>query len=146
MTANLRALVGPVLPEPVGERAGTDDAEKQPRGIIGTEKPIHSVPRRTPDVKKSRERLAFFETVATELATIKQDLGGYCTAKLLKNKHPGFVVFKHLSKQEVQEIVDGESFFPRTFAESITLRKFGITSSATLKKDRSKVKRAERGG
>ena len=127
LPANVCAVAEPVLAKRMGDPAVKDGEERQLRGIIGTEKAGHSkkVPRRTPDLKMSRERLAFLETVATELATIKHDLAGYCTAKLLKKKHPGFVAFKYISNLELQEIVDGEPFSPRAFAESLTLRKFG---------------------
>jgi hypothetical protein len=127
-------------------RAPKDAASHLPN-VVGTVEPGRAsrLPRRTPDLEKSRERLAFLGVAATELATIKQDLKGHCTAKILKNKYPGFVIWKCLSKQELQEIVEGEAFAPRTFAENLTLRKFGSTSRETLKKDRHKIKRSERG-
>jgi hypothetical protein len=142
---NRRATAEPVPSMPMGKTATTDDPATEPQSMMGTADPKRSgeMPRRTPDLKKSRERLAFLESIATELATIKQDLGRYCTVKLLKNKYPRFVIFKLLSQQELQEIVDGVPFSPRAFAENLTLRKFGITSRAALKKDRCKIKRAE---
>jgi hypothetical protein len=144
LIANMGAVGEPVPSKPLGELAAPNHAASQPRSVVGTAEP--KVPRRTPDLGKSRERLAFLESLATELATIKQDLKGHCTAKSLKQSRPRFVVWKYISKQELQEIVDGELFWPRTFAENLTLRKFGITSRATLKKDRHKIRRAERDG
>ena len=147
----LSSLPSPeLLPGTKGQvEAGLQLAEhgaSQYGSVIGTEGSIHTtrVPRRTPDLEKSRERLAFLESIATELVTIKQDLHGHCTAKSLTKKHPRFVVLGLISKQELQELVDGEAFSPKTYAENLTLRKFGITSRATLKKDRNKIKRAER--
>jgi hypothetical protein len=141
LIANMRAVVEPVLSKPLGELAAPEHAASQPRDVVETA--VAKVPRRTPDIEKSRERLAFFDSVATELATIKQDLKGYYTAKSLKQSHPKFVLWKLISKKELQEIVNGETFFPRTFAENLTLRKFGITSRETLKKDRYKIRRVE---
>jgi hypothetical protein len=109
-----------------------------PRG-----KSTRKVPRRTPDLEKSRQRLAYFNAVATELATIKQSLDGHCTTKSLKQMHPRFLVWKRLSKREIEEIAAGQPFYPKAFAENLTLREFGITSRETLKKDRQKIRRAQ---
>jgi len=98
--------------------------------------------RRKPDLKTSRDRLAFLELAAAELATLKQDLKKHCTAKGLKARHPKFTIWKHIPKQELQELIDGTPFWPKTFAESLALRKFGITSRETLKKDRRKINRS----
>jgi hypothetical protein len=148
LTANIRTVEERALSQWPGKPEAPNDAASQLPRVVGTVEPGRAsrIPRRrTPDLEKSRERLAFLGVAATELATIKQDLKGHCTAKILKNKHPRFVIWEYLSKQELQEIVDGEAFAPRTFAENLTLRKFGITSRETLKKDRHKIKRADRG-
>jgi len=101
-------------------------------------------PRRTPDFELSRERLELVRKLATELATIKPDLKGYCTAEGLKEKYPGFALWGLIHEDELKELVDGAEFRPKAYAESLTLRKHGITSRATLKKDRQKLRKAQR--
>jgi len=100
-------------------------------------------PRRTPDLDSSRERLALVGTLARELATIKQDLKRFCTPDNLKQKHPQFILWEHIDKAELKELTDGAAFAPKAYAEHLTLRKFGITSRETLKKDRRKLRKAE---
>lgn len=99
--------------------------------------------RRVPDLKSSRERIDFVRGLAIELATIKQDLTGFCTAKSLKSRHPEFGIWSVISASEVEEIVGGVAFTPKAFAETLTLRKFGITSRETLRKDRKKLRKAQ---
>jgi len=99
--------------------------------------------RRTPDLQSSRERLDLVNTLARELATIKPELKGYCTAENLKRRHPEFILWEHIDEAELRELVDGVEFTPRAFAENLTLRKFGITSRETLKKDRKKIRKAQ---
>jgi hypothetical protein len=78
------------------------------------------------------------------LATIKQELVVYCTAEGLKQKHPEFILWKHIDEAELRELADGIAFTPKAYAETLTLRKFGITSRETLKKDRKKLRKAQR--
>lgn len=101
-------------------------------------------PRRTPDLDTSRDRLALVDALARELATIKQDLKRFCTAEDLKQKHPQFILWEHIDKAELKELADGAAFAPKAYAESLTLRKFGITSRETLKKDRKKFRQAQK--
>jgi hypothetical protein len=101
-------------------------------------------PRRVPNLDVSRERLRLLDALATELATLKQDMAGYCTPQELKNRHPGFLLWAHLNDSDLKELVDGEPFFPKRYAETLTLRKFGITSRETLKKDRQKLRKVHR--
>jgi hypothetical protein len=117
----------------------SDDPQQGALGVRGG-KP----PRRTPDLSSSRERLELLKTLASELATIKQDLNGFCTAEDLRRKHPGFILWKHIDEAELKELVDGDAFTPKAYAENLTLRKFGITSRETLKKDRRKLRVAQR--
>jgi hypothetical protein len=100
-------------------------------------------PRRTPDLRSSRARVGLVNTLACELATIKQDLNGFCTAESLKKKHPEFVLWEHVTDIEIQELVNGTAFTPKAWAENLTLRKFGLTSRETIKKDRRKLRKAE---
>jgi len=97
-------------------------------------------------LRRSQERLALVQVLATELATLKQDLRHHCTAKSLKQKHPDFTVWHHIGDAELQELVEGEPFMPKAYAENLTLRKFGITSRETLKKDRKKIRKAGKDG
>jgi hypothetical protein len=120
-----------------------------PAGSISTTPKVqhpHSprAPRRVPDLDLSRERLRLLDALATELATLKQDLAGYCTPEELKKRHPDFILWAHLNDSEVKELVDGEPFFPKRYAEALTIRKFGLTSREALKKDRQKLLKAQR--
>jgi hypothetical protein len=83
-------------------------------------------------------------TLASELATIKHDLNGFCTAESLKKKHPEFVLWGCITDIEIKELVDGTAFTPKAWAENLTLRKFGLTSRETIKKDRKKLRQAQR--
>lgn len=103
-------------------------------------------PRRTPDLKSSRERLALVATLARELAFIKQEVKGYCTVDSLKRKHPKFALWSHIEDSQIKALVDGEEFTPKAYAESLTLIAFGLTSRETLKKDRRKLRRAKEAG
>ena len=112
--------------------------------VVGEPAPAVSRPRRTPDLKSSRERIELVAVLATELATIKQDLSGFCTAKSLKSKHPQFVLWSVISDSELEEIANGVSFVPKAYAENLTLRKSGLTSRETLRKDRRKLNKAQK--
>jgi putative N-acetylmannosamine-6-phosphate epimerase len=90
----------------------------------------------------SRERLELVKKLAGELATIKQDVAGYCTAEELKRRHPDFRIWDHLGEAEVREIAAGERFTPKAYAENLVIRHYGITSRETLKKDRRKLRNA----
>jgi hypothetical protein len=99
---------------------------------------------RVPDLQTSNDRLCFLDKLTRELATIKLDLKRYHTADELKRKHPEFVLWEQVSDAELKELVAGISFTPRAYAENLTLRKFGITSRETLKKDRRKIRNAKK--
>ena len=101
-------------------------------------------PRRVPDVKLSRERLNVCNRLARELATIKQALKGYVTPEALRKKYPDLALWEHLADTDLTELIGGTEFTPKAYAENLTLRAFGITSRETLKKDRQKVRAAER--
>jgi hypothetical protein len=103
-------------------------------------------PRRTPDLKSSRERLLLVDTLARELATVKLEVKVYCTPEGLKRKHPTFTLWTIIDDGQLRELVDGEPFTPKAYAEHLTLMKFGLTSRETLKKDRSKLRKAEKAG
>jgi hypothetical protein len=100
------------------------------------------VPRRIPDLDSSRQRLALVGTLSRELAILKQDLKGYCTAETLKQKYPRFTLWTLIEDSQIRELVNGEAFTPKAYAEILTLAKFGLTSRETLKKDRRKLRQA----
>jgi hypothetical protein len=100
--------------------------------------------RRGPNLAKSQERLALLENLAHELATVKQEIKGYCTSDILKRKHPKFILWTLIEDSQIKALVDGEEFTPKRYAENLTLAKFGLTSRETLKKDRQKLSRAEK--
>ena len=102
------------------------------------------MPRRKPDLQTSRERAELARDLATELATVKQELRRFRTAADLRLKHPEFILWKHIEQAELEELVDGTAFTPKAYAENLTLRKYGITSRETLKKDRQKLRKAQR--
>jgi hypothetical protein len=131
----------PVMPDLTVEQ---EAAELSPRGKEGSDgRPVQpKTPRRQPDTKSSLERLDLARKLAAELATLKQAVAGFCTPEDLKRRHPDFLLWGHLSTAEVKEIADGEAFSPKAYAESLTLRHFGLTSRETLKKDRRKLKKA----
>jgi hypothetical protein len=61
-----------------------------------------------------------------------------------RKKHPNFILWEHINDVDLKELVDGTAFTPKAYAENLTLRKFGITSRETLKKDRKKLRKAEK--
>jgi hypothetical protein len=139
-------LPGQLQPEAtLHSNSNTADISRDcPNSSSGIPKPV--LPRRTPDIQSSRDRINLITALATELAAIKQDLNGYCTVEILKKKHPHFVLWQHISDAEIIALIDGEPFKPRAWAENLTLKKFGLTSRETFKKDRRKLRKAERDG
>jgi hypothetical protein len=101
-----------------------------------------SSPRRTPDLETSHERIELVNTLARELATIKPELNRFCTIDGLKRKFPGFTIWNHLEPAELKDLVKGEPFTATSYAQTLVLRKYGITSRETLKKDRRKLRNA----
>jgi hypothetical protein len=128
---------GPTQPETQDEIKERRPKSREPRTV--------NAARRTPDLEVSRERLALVDALARELATIKQELSGYCTVESLKKKHPAFTLWKHIDDRELKELIDGDAFTPKAYASRLTLRNFGITSLQTLKKDRRKLRKADKG-
>jgi hypothetical protein len=101
-------------------------------------------PLRTPNLEISRERIALVDQAATELATIKRDLAKFCTPVELKEKYPNFTIWNMLFASELKELVDGAQFRPKAYAENLVLRKYGLQSRETIKKDRKKIRAADR--
>ena len=135
--------------DPTGGEAGPTERSATDTPAAHSPKPpvlaSHKTPpRRTPDLQSSRARVDLVSTLASELATIKHDLNGFCTAESLKKKHPEFVLWGYITDIEIKELVDGTAFTPKAWAENLTLRKFGLTSRETIKKDRKKLRQAQR--
>ena len=100
-------------------------------------------PRRTPDLVSSRERVELVIALARELAIIKYEIKSYCTVESLKQKYPDFKLWTHIEKSQIAELVNGEEFFPKAYAEHLALAKYGNTSRETLRKDRRKLRKAK---
>jgi hypothetical protein len=81
--------------------------------------------------------------LARELATIKKRTERFCDVPTLKREFPDFELWRHLSSTEIDELCGGD-FKPGAYADSIALRVFGVMSRETLKKDRSKLRRASK--
>ena len=127
--------VGPLAPAAQPEQQSHSRNVQHPVG-----------PRRTPDLEVSRERLTLVDKLAQELAIVKREVKRYSTVDVLKRKHPTFTLWNHIDDSQIKALVDGEEFTPKAYAESLTLTKYGLTSRETLKKDRRKLRKAERTG
>jgi hypothetical protein len=112
-----------------------DSAAGQERAIRGRG--------RTPDIETSRERIALYDQFSTELATIYREVKKYTTVEKLKTKYPDFKLWEMLSQPEQRDLIAG-GFRPKLYAGHLTIRKYGLTSLSTLKKDRTKLRNAQR--
>jgi len=62
----------------------------------------------------------------------------------LQQQFPSFKLWDLLTPDEVAELAAGEKFLPRAYADNLVLRKYGLTSRETLRKDRQMLRRYER--
>ena len=99
---------------------------------------------RRPDVQTSGERIALCDQLSRELATLYLEVKKHTTVEKLKTKYPRFKLWEILSEYEQHELLDGE-FKPRAYADHLTIRHYGLTSTSTLKKDRKKLREAQQG-
>jgi hypothetical protein len=139
------------LPESIGATPLAIKTDGDDRGPERARADIDSssrsiTPRRTPDLQSSIERINLVDALARELATIKQDVKSFRTASDLKQRHPDFGLWTHIDAAETKDLANGVAFTPKAYAENLTLRKFGITSRETLKKDRRKIRNANKAG
>jgi hypothetical protein len=148
-TQNLKNCLSAHLEGPVAHWEARV-VEQQVSGTANGTKPRHSrdavdsrPPRRTPDIQSSRDRVQLVNALARELAIVKQETKGYCTVEGLKRKHPKFTLWTLIEDSQIKELVEGEAFTPKAYAESLTLAKYGLTSRETLKKDRRKLRNAK---
>ncbi len=147
-TPNLNQLgessdVAPAAPA----QGGGEEPKRDPQrddSSLGTSDPTR--PRRTPDLESSLQRIELAETLARELATIKQEVKRFRTAEDLKRRYPDFTLWEHIDAVEVKDLAYGTAFTPKAYAERLALRKFGLTSRETLKKDRRKLRNAKKAG
>jgi len=130
-------------PRPHSPQAAADEAK--PRSEAHTsggtssyaEKPQKR--ERGPDIDKSRERVELLNKLIGELTTVLQQREKFVSAEALKEKYPEFELWKALHKAEWNELLTQE-FKPKRFATSLVMRRYGLTSEDTLKKDRRKLK------
>jgi hypothetical protein len=98
---------------------------------------------RGPDLETSAQRIALCDQLSTELATIHLEVKKFTTVEKVKTKYPTYRLWEMLSEKEQRELLDVE-FKPRAYARSLTLRQYGLISLSTLKKDRKKLREAQK--
>ena len=81
------------------------------------------------------------DSIVRELASVREDVLTFDTLERLKARHPDFRLWSILSEPE-QEGLFTEEFRPRSYAKKLVLRRYGVTSEETLKKDRRKLREA----
>jgi len=93
------------------------------------------------DQKKHSERAEFEDGLRSELWTIQKWLeeGSVSTVEDLRGRFPEFRLWKILPKVEQDDLLNSE-FKPRTYARTLTARKFGVGPEA-IKKSRQLLKR-----
>lgn len=101
--------------------------------------PLDNKRSRGPDYRTSQERQNLRQKLVTELATIHQQLGKGLSLNDLHDRYPDFTLWDLLSPREQAELLT-EEFRPRSYADSLVLRRYGLTSVDTLKKDRLKLR------
>jgi hypothetical protein len=129
----------------VGEVGRTENKDEKAQPLVAKPKVLSRASReRGPDLKTIRERVAFEDKLRTELASVKDVVGKGCgTLTDLKGDFPSFKLWELLSKREQEELLT-DTFLPKAYARSLAMRKYGLVSRDTLKKDRQKLRRASR--
>jgi hypothetical protein len=112
-------------------------------GLAAGQKPTLRGNGRGPDLETSGERIALCDQLSRELATLYSEVKKHTTVEKLRIRHPRFKLWDMLSEPEQRELLDGE-FKPRGYADNLTIRHYGLTSTSTLKKDRKKLREAQR--
>ena len=87
----------------------------------------------------SKERLALLEQLTQELTTVYQQKVKQHSLSEMKRRYPKFELWKILPDVEQKELFD-EDFSPKHFARQLVMRRYGLRSEETLKKDRYKIK------
>jgi hypothetical protein len=114
------------------------DAEAVQLSLVPTAKRF-----RGPKIELHRERLALWERLAGELATLWQATRKFATLDALKRKYPDFQIWTLLTADEQRELLEGK-FNPKAYAGNLVLRKYGLKSLETLRRSRGIVREAER--
>jgi hypothetical protein len=147
----------PVRPETLANRNSSKGADQ------GMSEAAHTAPvltpdgrrgrTRTKDLETSRKRIAMYEQFKTELSTVQQwrkknrRSRSFDFARL-KCAHPDLLLWKNITESEQRDLLTDE-LNPSTYAWNIVRRVFGlsgeISSREVLKKDRAKLRDAERG-
>jgi hypothetical protein len=96
---------------------------------------------RGPNLKISGQRIELEDQLRSELATVDLELRQSTSLSELRRKFPEFQIWRLLSVPE-QESLLNEPFKPKAYARRLVLRRFGITSEDTIKKDRKKLRAA----
>jgi hypothetical protein len=96
---------------------------------------------RGPNLEISSERIELEDKLRSELATVVLELQQSISLSDLQRKFPKFQIWRLLSVPE-QESLLHEPFKPKAYARRLVLRRFGITSEDTIKKDRKKLRAA----
>jgi hypothetical protein len=96
---------------------------------------------RGPNLEICRQRIELEDNLRSELATVVFELRQMPSLSELRKKFPEFQLWHLLSGPE-QESLLAEPFKPAAYAKTLVLRRFGLTSEDTLKKDRKKLRTA----
>jgi hypothetical protein len=109
----------------------------------GSKSPVPAQGRRIrgPNLEVSRERVKLWEKLSSELATIWDRTRGYTTVETLETSYPEFEIWGMISPADQRDLLNGE-FKPRIYAGHLVLRRYGLTSLETLRKDRQKLRKA----
>lgn len=121
-----------------------DSSEQQASALhqpLAVTAPQNERRHRGPNIEKSQKRVELEDRLLFELGTIRHRTEQYVELDQLKKEFPDFALWEMLSPEEQGDLLT-ETFKPKTYARALTLRKFGLTSSDTIKKDRQKLRKA----
>jgi len=149
-TADVDAVIE-LLEELAGPASAGSRGEPEPAGTPG--EPDHQQASgaaggagrrdRGPDLETSRTRVDLEDQLQRELATVFQRAERYTTVEKLKQKYPAFKLWTILSGPEQEELLT-EPLRPRAYARSLVMRQYGLSSRETLKRDRQKLRHAQK--
>jgi len=108
---------------------------------------VHHQRKRVPNLELRRQRLELRDRLVNELSHLRLWLAKQkqpLAPGALQQQFPSFKLWDLLTPDEVAELAAGEKFLPRAYADNLVLRKYGLTSRETLRKDRQMLRRYER--
>jgi hypothetical protein len=123
-----------------GHPASTDNETRQ---VAVQPKLTKGRRERGPDYETSRQRVALEDILRYELGTIKSKTENFTTPDQIRKEFPDFKLWKILSPKEQQQLLN-EEFKPKAYARTLVVRNFGLTNTETIKKDRQKLRRANK--